>query len=135
MSSRQNLKVGVAGAHGSGSSRGLANRNALMSQLVSILSLISRKGDVVLSVVHSKSEKLKEAFKEVTSAGSILLFLLGPPILLCGSGTFAILALAIPIVVIGVACGVLVFGLRSKRSHPFVSLALSNDPSRRAERR
>jgi hypothetical protein len=130
MSSRQNLKVGVAGAHGSGSSRGLANRNALISQLVSILSLTGRKAGVVLSVVRSKSEKVKEALREVTSAGSILFFLTGPPILLCGSESWAILALAIPIVVIGVACGVIVFVLRSKRSHRFTSLALSNDSSR-----
>ncbi len=117
---KENIKVGVSVAHSAGSSRRFdqANRHSLLSQIVSILSVILRK-----------QEGLKELLENVSVPASLLLFLTVPILLLSISGgSLVIFWFAIPVILSGVAWGLLLLRHRAKEPQPFLSIITQLPP-------
>jgi len=106
-SKNENIKVAVPLAHNPGSSRRLeANSHSLLSQFVSIL-----------SVILSKRARFERTLEQVAIPACLFLLQTCPLVLLCiGGASVGVLWFAIPMISFGVGCGVLLFLHRSKQA-------------------
>lgn len=102
----ENVKVGVSFSHSAGSFQLFEHTSHYM-----FVDLLMR----ALWVIVRKQEKINEIIEQIITPASVLLSLTLPGLLLCVSGNSLVVFWgAIPIIIFGIACGILLYRHRSK---------------------